>query len=150
MATILKIEIDDKYKQPLIEFLESQIQPALQKVRDSQLAARVAQDEYDDLKKQLYKLKGKSYEQKPLIAENTPLNGYDEGWAWHEKAAYAIAKKGKGLTTGEIADFIISQEPEKDRSKAVASLSAVLTSEKGQKKFKTDKNADNKNIFTVR
>ena len=61
----------------------------------------------------------------PKINWNT--NTYQSEWSWSRKISYYEDFKGKLITSAEIINFIIEEEPEQDKHKLRSSVSAALS-----------------------
>lgn len=143
----IKLDIEEKHLQPLIDFFKTR----RQEVRDQILTLS---DELGSIDETLKKLQGSGTENRETniqpIVYTSALNGYHSEWPWIQKAKYIILKAGKALTTTEIADTILTYEPDKNRAKVVGNISAIITSKNGQKYFSRDKNNSNQNVYGVK
>ena len=54
-------------------------------------------------------------------------NDYSSQWPWTKKITYYQEFKQKLITTTEVVDFIVSKEPELNKSKVRSSVSAALS-----------------------
>ncbi|MEL6557194.1 MAG: hypothetical protein AAFQ94_03355 [Bacteroidota bacterium] len=61
----------------------------------------------------------------PKINWNT--NTYQAEWSWSRKISYYEDFKGKLITSGEIVNFILENEPSLDKTKLRSSVSAALS-----------------------
>jgi|GEM_PF-1399151 len=83
---------------------------------------------------------------------NTVLdNGYNKQWIWARKIQFLL--EGGGLTTSQLVKRILELEPEKEneRSRIVASVSAVLSSKSkaDTDPFKKIVNDRNENVYSL-
>ena len=80
--------------------------------------------------------------------------GYKDAWTWEKKIKFILEYKGNvGLTTSGIVTILIEMEPDyfikERRSKAVASISAVLSSKTKEGVFYKKINDRNQNIYFI-
>ncbi len=54
-------------------------------------------------------------------------NKYSEQWAWTKKITFFQQFRGKLITTAGVVNFIVSKEPELNRTKVRSSVSAALS-----------------------
>jgi hypothetical protein len=81
--------------------------------------------------------------------ENT-LEGYSNEFTWVRKIIFAISKANKPLSTSEIVNYLISIDSAlgNPRSKSVASVSAILSMNKGGLFVKSKNNKD-ENVYEL-
>lgn len=139
----IKLDIEEGVRQPLIDFFKLRREEVGENLRK-------LESELHSINATLFQLESHQDLKPSNVLISPDLNGYQKSWPWIQKAKYIILKAGSPITTTEIADTIIKNEPELNRAKVVGNISAIVTSKSGQKYFTRSKNISNQNVFGVK
>ena len=132
MSIPVKVYIQSKDLEELIDFYETKLLSVKQQRKDLDLSEREIRATLMQLRSKLSDLTAPEDNSiKYSIQPN--LSSYSRTWQWVQKIEFAIREGGKPLTTTEIIEMLIVVEPalEDEKRKSISSVSAIVSMQSG-------------------
>jgi hypothetical protein len=140
----MPFNLTDTRKKVIIESLEASLEDAKQAKAEAEAELKKINDDITEIIGVLKELgETKTF----TFSEKEETNGYPSDGSWSKKALYVLSKRGRGMTTREIAEDISAHyETKYKASDLVPKLSVSLTTTQAFVK-KTRSNGENEYII---